>query len=275
MFEQIISLTETSCSLGLTSGFSIFSLEIRWYALSYIFGLILGQIYLKNIIKLSHYKGFIQEKHIESFLLWAMLGIIIGGRLGYVVFYNFHYYITNPHMIFYVWQGGMSFHGGLIGIILVSFLYAKSHKIRFLALMDLICLAAPIGIFLGRISNFLNGELWGRKSELPWSLVFKCAGPDSRHPSQIYEAFLEGLCIFVILYYCISKAKFLNKPGRIAGLFCILYGMARIFVEFFREPDRHIGAIYYNYTMGMILSIPLIILGIYLYSRTIKILNKE
>ena len=270
MFEQIISLTETSCSLGLTSGFSIFSLEIRWYALSYIFGVILGQIYLKNIIKLSHYKGFIQEKHIESFLLWAILGIIIGGRLGYVVFYNLHYYITNPQMIFYVWQGGMSFHGGLIGIILVAFLYAKSIKIRFLALMDLICLAAPIGIFLGRISNFLNGELWGRKSELPWALVFKCSGPDSRHPSQIYEAFLEGLCIFVILYYCISKAKFLNKPGRIAGLFCILYGMARIFVEFFREPDRHIGTIYYNYTMGMILSIPLIILGIYLYSRTIK-----
>ena len=133
-------------------------------------------------------------------------------------FYNLSFYIQNPLDIIKIWEGGMSFHGGLIGIILVSFLYTKSNKIRFLALIDLICLAAPIGIFLGRISNFLNGELWGRVSELPWAIVFKCAGPDSRHPSQIYEALLEGLCLFIILYYCISKAKFLNKPGG-----CLLY----------------------------------------------------
>ena len=275
MFEQLIRLTETSCSLGLTAGFSIFSLEIRWYALAYIFGLILGQIYLKIIIKLNNYKNFIKEQHIENFLLWAMLGIIIGGRLGYIIFYNLHYYISSPMKILYVWQGGMSFHGGLIGIILVSFLYTKRNNIRFLSLTDLICAAAPIGIFLGRISNFLNGELWGKKAELPWAVIFKCAGPHPRHPSQLYEAFFEGFFIFIILYFCVFRTNLLNKPGKISGLFCILYGVSRIFIEFYREPDRHIGALYNNYSMGMALSIPLITLGIYLYLRPINKLNKE
>ena len=266
MIDEFIRLTETSCSLGLTSGFSLFSIEIRWYALSYIFGLILGQIYIKNIIKSNDNR--ISEKHIENFLLWAMLGIIIGGRLGYVIFYNFSYYILNPMKILYVWQGGMSFHGGLIGIIISSYIFTKINNLRLLSLTDLICSAAPIGIFLGRISNFLNGELWGKKSELPWAIIFKCAGPNTRHPSRLYEAFFEGVLIFVILYFCIVKNKLLDKPGKISGLFCILYGCSRIFIEFYREPDRHIGALYYNYTMGMLLSIPLIILGIYLYSKT-------
>ncbi len=275
MFEHIFKFTESACSLGFTSGFSIFSLEIRWYALSYIFGLILGQIYIKNIIKLEKYKNIINERHVENFLIWAMLGIILGGRLGYVLFYNFSYYIINPVKILYVWQGGMSFHGGLLGITLSMFLFTKKYNLRFLTLTDLICAAAPIGIFLGRISNFLNGELWGKKSELPWALIFKCADNSLRHPSQLYEAFFEGIMIFIILYYFIFKTKILNKPGKISGLFCILYASSRIFIEFFREPDKHIGTLYYNYTMGMALSIPLIILGFYLYFRNINYLNKE
>lgn len=275
MLNEIITLTESACSLGLTSGFSVFSIEIRWYALSYIFGLIIGQIYLKNIIKLKTYKKFLNKKNIEDFLLWAMLGIIAGGRIGYIIFYNLSYYISNPTKIFYVWQGGMSFHGGLIGIILVTFFFTNKNNIKFFALLDLICSAAPIGIFFGRISNFLNGELWGRESTMPWAIIFKCAGALPRHPSQLYEAFLEGILIFAIIYYSIFKLNFLNSPGKISGLFCILYSSSRIMIEFFREPDRHIGLIYSNYTMGMLLSLPLLIIGIYLFLSKNNQLNKE
>jgi len=265
MIDQFIKLTETQCSLGLTSGFSIFSIEIRWYAISYILGLILGQLYIKNIIKIKKYKNFITDLHIDNFLIWAMLGIIIGGRLGYILFYNFSFYINSPIKILYVWQGGMSFHGGLIGITLSILLFTMKNNLKFLNLTDLICAAAPIGIFLGRISNFLNGELWGKESSLPWAITFKCAGTISRHPSQLYESFLEGIIILIILYYCIFKLNFLKTPGKISGLFCILYASSRIIIEFFREPDRHIGFIYSYFTMGMFLSIPILFIGVYLY----------
>ena len=265
MIDKFVNFTETQCSLGLTSGFSIFSIEIRWYAISYILGLILGQLYIKNIIKVQNYKNYITNIHIESFLIWAMLGIIIGGRLGYIIFYNFSFYINSPIKILYVWQGGMSFHGGLIGITLSMLLFSLKNNLKFLNLTDLICAAAPIGIFLGRISNFLNGELWGKESNLPWAIVFKCAGSTSRHPSQLYEAFLEGIIIFGILYYCIYKLKLLKTPGKISGLFCMLYASSRIIIEFFREPDRHIGLIYSYYTIGMFLSLPILLIGIYLY----------
>ncbi len=264
MIDQFIKLTETACSLGLTSGLSIFSLEIRWYAISYILGLILGQLYIKNIITIKKYKNIINHIHIDNFLIWAMLGIIIGGRLGYILFYNFSFYINSPIKILYVWQGGMSFHGGLIGITLSMLLFTIKNNLKFLSFTDLICAAAPIGIFLGRISNFLNGELWGKESSLPWAIVFKCAGTTSRHPSQLYESFLEGIIIFSVLYYCIFKLNFLNKPGKVSGLFCILYASSRIIIEFFREPDRHIGLIYSYFTMGMFLSIPILLIGIYL-----------
>jgi len=267
MIEQFLKLTETQCSLGLTSGFSIFSIEIRWYALSYIIGLILGQVYIKNIIKIKKYKTFITNVQIENFILWAMLGIIIGGRLGYIVFYNFSFYINSPIKILYVWHGGMSFHGGLIGITISMLLFTLKNNIRFLALTDLICAAAPLGIFFGRISNFLNGELWGKESSLPWAIIFKCAGETPRHPSQLYESFFEGIIIFIVLYYCIFKLNFLSQVGKTSGLFCILYSSSRIFIELFREPDRHIGFIYSYYTMGILLSIPMLLLGIYLYLR--------
>ena len=264
MIDQFIKLTETACSLGLTSGISIFSLEIRWYAISYILGLILGQLYIKNIIKIKKYKNIINHIHIDNFLIWAMLGIIIGGRLGYILFYNFSFYINSPIKILYVWQGGMSFHGGLIGITISMLLFTIKNNLKFLSFTDLICAAAPIGIFLGRISNFLNGELWGKESSLPWAIVFKCAGTTSRHPSQLYESFLEGIIIFSVLYYCIFKLNFLNIPGKVSGLFCILYASSRIIIEFFREPDRHIGLIYSYFTMGMFLSIPILLIGLYL-----------
>jgi len=265
MFEQLIKLTETPCSLGLTTGFSIFSLEIRWYGLAYIFGIILGLIYIKNIIKIKIYKNFINYTQIEKFFVWAILGIIIGGRLGYIIFYQLSY-LNDPIKILYVWEGGMSFHGGLIGITLSMLLFSIKNNIKFLALTDLICAAAPIGIFLGRITNFLNGELWGKTSNLPWAVIFKCAGPQPRHPSQLYEAFFEGILIFIVLYYCIYKINFINQIGKISGLFCILYSLFRIFIELFiREPDRHIGLIYSYYSMGMILSLPILLLGIYLF----------
>ena len=265
MIDQFIKLTETQCSLGFTSGFSIFSIEIRWYAISYILGLILGQLYIKKIIKFQSFKDIITNIHIDDFLIWAMLGIIIGGRLGYVAFYNFSFYINSPINILYVWQGGMSFHGGLIGISISMLLFALKNNLKFLNLADLICAAAPIGIFLGRISNFLNGELWGKESILPWAIVFKCAGTTSRHPSQLYEALLEGIILFAILYYCIFKLKLLKSSGKISGLFCILYACSRIMIEIFREPDRHIGLIYSYFTMGMFLSIPIFLIGVFLY----------
>ncbi len=264
MFDKIIYLTGSACSIGKTVGFSIFTIDIRWYAFAYILGLILGQIYIKILLKTKLQNNKISPQNIEKFLLWAMLGILLGGRIGYVLFYNLDFYLSYPTKIFYLWQGGMSFHGGLIGILLAMIIFCKKYKIPFLSFTDLICAAAPIGIFLGRITNFLNGELWGRPSNLPWAINFKCAGDITRHPSQLYEAFLEGIIIFTIIYFLINKLKLLNYPGRITGLFCFLYALFRIIIEFFREPDAQIGFIMFNFTMGIILSLPLLLIGMFL-----------
>jgi len=265
MFDKLIYLTESVCSLGYTAGFSIFSIEIRWYALSYILGLILGQKYINIILNTNNFKNSISSKFIEKYLLWAVFSIIIGGRIGYVLFYNLEHYLLNPIKILYLWEGGMSFHGGLLGILVSIIIFTKKHNIKLLSFSDLICAAAPIGIFLGRISNFLNGELWGRPSDLPWAIKFsKCAGNIYRHPSQLYEAFLEGILLFSIIYFCIFKLKYINYSGKITGLFCILYSFFRIISEFFREPDAQIGFIFLNFTMGMTLSFPLLLIGVYL-----------
>mgnify|MGYP001166740660 FL=1 len=265
MFDKFIYLTESACSLGYTAGFSILSFEIRWYALSYILGILLGQKYINYIIKLNFSKTFITSELIDKFLIWAILGILVGGRIGYITFYNIEYYFNNPFKIFYLWEGGMSFHGGVIGIVISIFLFSTKNNIKFLSLTDLIATAAPIGIFLGRISNFLNGELWGRASEMPWAVKFsKCGGNIYRHPSQLYEAILEGVILFIILYFCITKFKHLENPGKITGLFCIFYALFRIISELYREPDFQIGFILANLTMGMLLSIPLLIIGLYL-----------
>ncbi len=269
MFENFINLTESACSLGYTAGIEIFSLEIRWYALSYIIGLLLGQRYIYFILKFNVKKPIIEAKFIENFLLWAIIGILIGGRIGYIIFYNLEYYLNNLSKIFYLWEGGMSFHGGLIGISTAIIIFCLKSKLKILSMCDLIAIAAPIGIFFGRITNFLNGELWGRPSELPWAIKFsKCAGNIYRHPSQLYEAFLEGILLFFILYFCTIKLKFIDSPGKLTGLFCILYSLFRIFSEFFREPDDQLGFIFHNLTMGMLLSTPIFLIGLILIIKS-------
>ena len=263
MLENFIKLTESYCSIGLTAGFSIMGLEIRWYAVSYIIGLLGGLYYIKYILKLDKIQTSISPKLIDDVFIWIMSGIILGGRLGYVLFYNLHHYLNHPIKILYIWEGGMSFHGGMIGIILSILIFSQKNKIHFLKLSDLIACAAPIGLFFGRISNFLNGELWGKPTNLPWGIIFeKCAGNLKRHPTQLYESLLEGLLIFLILLFLVKKYKILNHPGKTSGLFCILYACSRISIEFFREPDKQLGYIYENITMGILLSIPLIFIGI-------------
>lgn len=268
MYENLILLTESYCSIGRTAGFSIIGLEIRWYALSYIIGLLGGLYYIKYILKfLDNTKFIISQKIIDNTLIWSMAGIIFGGRLGYIIFYNIEHYFNNFHKIFYIWEGGMSFHGGLIGIIIAIYIFSRKYNLNFLNLTDLLACAAPIGIFFGRISNFLNGELWGKTTNLPWGIVFeKCAGNLPRHPSQLYEALLEGVLIFIVLNFAARNYKILNKPGKASALFCIIYGLSRIAVEIVREPDKQIGYIF-GTTMGMILSLPLILLGIVLIIR--------
>ena len=240
--------------------FEIFSLEIRWYSLAYIFGIIFGWYFCKKkIIK--------DEKLLSLFddlVTYLIIGIILGGRLGYIFFYNPEYYLNNFYEIFKIWNGGMSFHGGLIGIIIATFIFCKQHKINHYIFLDAISIVAPIGIFFGRIANFLNSELIGRETDVFWSVKFLTIDNISRHPSQIYEAIFEGLILFLILSY-FSKKEFFKKPGLISSLFIIFYSFFRFILEFFREPDNHIGLLVYNLTLGQFISILFLISGIVLY----------
>jgi phosphatidylglycerol:prolipoprotein diacylglycerol transferase len=240
--------------------FEIFSLEIRWYSLAYIFGIIFGWYFCKKkIIK--------DEKLLSLFddlVTYLIIGIILGGRLGYIFFYNPEYYLNNFYEIFKIWNGGMSFHGGLIGVIIATFIFCKQHKINHYIFLDAISIVAPIGIFFGRIANFLNSELIGRETDVFWSVKFLTIDNISRHPSQIYEAIFEGLILFLILSY-FSKKEFFKKPGLISSLFIIFYSFFRFILEFFREPDNHIGLLVYNLTLGQFISILFLISGIVLY----------
>jgi phosphatidylglycerol:prolipoprotein diacylglycerol transferase len=208
------------------------------------------------------------EKALDDWIMWAVLGIIIGGRLGYVLFYNFGYYISNPYQILAIWTGGMSFHGGLLGAIVSMFWFCKKYKIDFLKLTDILAVAAPIGLFFGRIANFINMELYGRVTTSKFGVIFPNAGSLPRHPSQLYEAFLEGLLSFVILVLLVKFTKVQDKKGLLSGLFLILYASSRIIVERFREPDEHIGFIFSYVTMGQILSLPLIVVGLVVIFRS-------
>tara|TARA_B100001564_G_scaffold350490_1_gene355019 strand:+ start:573 stop:1370 length:798 start_codon:yes stop_codon:yes gene_type:complete len=241
---------------------SIGPLDIRWYSLAYITGILLGAYYINRLIaKDTTFKGL---NPFDDMIFYGILGIIIGGRLGYTLFYQPMFYLTHPLEILKLWQGGMSFHGGLLGMIGAMYLFAKKNRYPFLGIMDLCSAAAPIGLFFGRIANFINAELWGRVSDVPWAMVFPGAGPLPRHPSQLYEALLEGLISFIILYLLASKAKIRNQHGIIAGSFLICYGLSRFVVEFFREPDAHLGFFFEYVTMGQMLSLPMILGGIYL-----------
>ena len=240
--------------------FQIFSLEIRWYSLAYIFGISLGWLYCK--------KKLIKDHDIlnifDDYITYLIVGIILGGRIGYALFYNSAYYLQNPIEILMVWNGGMSFHGGLIGVIIASKLFSNKHKTNQFIYLDLVALSAPIGIFFGRIANFVNSELYGRATDVPWSIQFLLIDNIKRHPSQLYEAFLEGIVLFFILSYFFKK-DYLKKPGLISGLFLAYYSLFRFFAEYFRSPDIQIGYLFLNLTLGQLISIVFFIIGIILF----------
>jgi len=242
--------------------FSFGPLSIRWYALSYIAGLLIGIKYIAYFVTKSPHA--MDKKNTDDLLVWLTLGVLFGGRLGYVAFYNLEFYISNPIMIFKVWEGGMAFHGGLIGVICVIIIFCRHRKLSILAVSDSVACAAPIGLFFGRIANFINGELFGRVSDVPWAMIFPRGGSLPRHPSQLYEAGLEGLVLFICLL-CLSRRRELReRPGFLSGSFLIGYAFFRVFIEFYREPDAHIGLLYDNFTTGQFLSAPLLFLGVYL-----------
>ncbi len=240
--------------------FHILSFEIRWYSLAYIAGIIIGWLLCKRIL----IKNSDIHNKFDDYVTYLIIGIIIGGRLGYVVFYNFNFYINNILDILKVWEGGMSFHGGLLGIIIASILFAKKNNQDCFLYMDLVSLVAPIGIFFGRLANFINSELYGTPTEVPWSVIFGRVDNLSRHPSQLYEAILEGIILFLILMHFRNK-DYLTKPGLISGLFLIYYSIFRFFVEFFRVPDEHLGYLILRLSMGQIISLIFLSVGIIIF----------
>ncbi|MFC0242033.1 prolipoprotein diacylglyceryl transferase [Rhodopseudomonas telluris] len=239
---------------------------IRWYALAYIAGILLGWLYARMLLQRERLWGGpapITPVQFDDFILWVTIGIILGGRTGYVLFYNLDFFITHPAEIFELWKGGMSFHGGFMGCVVAVALFGWKRNVSIASLGDITCAVGPIGLFLGRIANFINGELWGRPADdtVPWAMVFPHAGPLPRHPSQLYEAGLEGIVLFLILALMI-RAGALKRPGLIIGAFLTFYGLARITGEFFREPDPQLGFLWGGLTMGMLLSVPMVIAGI-------------
>ncbi len=239
---------------------------IRWYALSYIAGLVLGW---QMAMHLARKPGsVITAEQIDGFLVWATLGVILGGRLGYVLFYNPAYYLQHPGEIVAVWSGGMSFHGGMLGVIIALLIYARRSGFALFAFADIIACVAPIGLFFGRIANFINGELWGREApDVAWAMVFPTGGPEPRHPSQLYQAAMEGLILFLLLNILRLRTDAMQKPGLITGLFLIGYGLARIIGELFRQPDQQLGFLIGGTTMGQWLSLPMILLGLWFMAR--------
>ena len=240
--------------------FQFFSLEIRWYSLAYIAGITLGWLYCK--------KKLIKDSEVliifDDYITYLIVGIIIGGRIGYVLLYNSGYYLANPVEILMVWHGGMSFHGAVVGVVVASKLFSNKYKTNQFIFLDLVALSAPIGIFFGRIANFINSELYGRATEVPWSVKFTLIDSIKRHPSQLYEAVLEGVVLFFVLGYFFKK-NYLKKPGQISGLFLIFYSLFRFFTEYFRSPDSQIGYLILNLTLGQLISAAFIMLGALLY----------
>ena len=239
--------------------FQVFSFEIRWYSLAYIIGLILGWFYCNRFL----IKDPKLKNAFDDYITYIIIGIIIGGRLGYVIIYNFKYYINNPLEILMIWNGGMSFHGALIGIIIVTIIFCKNRDSSPFYFLDLVAVTAPIGIFLGRISNFINSELFGRETDVIWSVKFIKIDSLNRHPSQLYEAFLEGILLFLILNYLYKTLS--RHSGLISSIFLILYSSFRFLVEFTREPDAQLGFIIFSFTMGQVISIFMFFVGVYLY----------
>lgn len=243
-------------------------LVIRWYALAYVFGILIGQWL---VLKLDDRRGqpLLSKDARENLVAYAVLGILLGGRFGYIVFYNLDYYLAHPAHIFAIWQGGMSFHGGLLGVLGAFWLFARKYKISWLALMDRLAVVTPIGLLFGRLANFINGELYGRVTDAPWGMVFPTGGPLPRHPSQLYEAGLEGLVLFVVLWTLATTTRAIEKPGLLGGVFIAGYGLARFTIEFFREPDAQLGLLVEGLSMGQLLCLPMMTLGFWLVARTL------
>jgi phosphatidylglycerol:prolipoprotein diacylglycerol transferase len=246
---------------------------VRWYALAYIVGIVGGWYYARRLAAAPSLWGAVKRPtpgDMDDLIVWIALGIVLGGRLGYVLFYNLGSYLSNPAEIFTIWRGGMSFHGGFLGTILAILLFARARGLNGLAMLDVAAVVSPIGLFTGRLANFVNGELWGRPApDLPWAVVFPYGGPEPRHPSQLYEAFGEGILLFIVLAIAVRRFGF-RRPGLIGGLFVFGYAVARIVCEFFREPDpqlgflfgRQVDALGGGITMGMLLSLPMALVGL-------------
>jgi len=242
---------------------SVGPFAIRWYALAYVGGLIGGWWMARRVAAAKQYWGGVspaRPEDVDDLIVWAALGVVLGGRTGYVLFYNPAYFAAHPAEIFVLWHGGMSFHGGFLGTIIALLLFARSRGIPMLSMLDLAAIVTPIGLFLGRIANFINSELWGRVTDVSWAFVFPNGGPLPRHPSQLYEGVLEGVVLFAIIVAMWRKGA-LRYPGMIGGTFVLGYGIARIVSEFFREPDPQIGYLTGGLTMGMLLSIPMLVVG--------------
>lgn len=236
-------------------------IAIRWYSIAYILGILFTLFFLK---KANQKDQIMSEEAYDNWLFFAVISILLGGRIGYVLFYNFNFFLENPLEAFAIWHGGMSFHGGLIGSIIGMWIFAKKYRIKFFQLTDVLAIAAPIGLFFGRLANFINMELFGRVTDGNFGVIFPNGGNLPRHPSQLYEAFLEGILLFLILFSLNHFTKIKQKPAALSGLFLALYGIFRMAIENFREPDDQIGFLFDKITMGQALSLPLILLGILL-----------
>ncbi|MND51523.1 Prolipoprotein diacylglyceryl transferase [compost metagenome] len=255
--------------------FAIGPLAVHWYGLAYVAGIMIGWLYARKLIdRPTLWKGDaapMKKTHLDDFLVWIAVGIVVGGRTGYVLFYDLPVMLENPIRIIQIWNGGMSFHGGLMGAIVAMILFARKNVIPVWSMFDIIAAVVPIGLLFGRIANFINGELWGRLSSAPWAIVFPTGGPFARHPSQLYEAALEGIVLLLLLASLIFGIKAFKKPGLIAGIFVMGYGLSRIFVEFFREPDAQLGYLLGTnwLTMGMVLSSPMVLIGLWAALRAL------
>lgn len=245
---------------------SVGPLSITWYSLAYVGGIIAGWAYAAKIVR--EFKVGITKKELDDFVTWAILGIIIGGRLGYVLLYDPSKYFGDPISILKTYEGGMSFHGGILGLAISSYYFCQKHKINLLTFSDVLVVVAPIGLFFGRMANFINAELYGRVTTMPWGVIFPNSDLQARHPSQLYEALFEGLILFIVLTCATFKYKTIKIPGLNSGIFLVLYSLFRIAIETLREPDFHIGFLLNYLTMGQILSLPMLILGGYLIIRT-------
>ena len=253
--------------------FQLGPFALRWYALAYVVGLVFASWYMKRLVSNPRLWGKVKPSmtvpQVDDFFLWSVLGVVVGGRLGYVLFYKPLHYLTHPLEILQMWDGGMSFHGGFLGVVLVCIIYGRRIGTSLDRMLDLGAASVPVGLGLGRIANFINSELWGRETDVPWAFVFPLDPAQlPRHPSQLYEAVLEGLVLFIAVRIATHRYGALQHPGRAAGIFALVYGLSRILVEFFREPDAHLGFFAGFLTMGMILSVPLCAVGVWLLLRS-------